>query len=75
MTDVTGPIPICPYRKSDMTPCVIDNGKYCYAMGPNYTPICVGCERGVLETGVDAPDDWELQVAQAREENARKSSA
>lgn len=56
----------CPYKKSDMTPCVITDGAICYAMNSRDEPICVGCERTPEQTGVARPADWAEQVAKAR---------
>src|SRR5215472_10963137 len=54
----------CEYKKSDMTPCVITDGAVCYAMNSRDQPICVGCERTPVQTGVLPPADWIQQVAE-----------
>ena len=43
----------CPFAKSPWTPCVIRDGTICYTLTSNDCAICVGCERGPLETDVD----------------------
>lgn len=48
----------CQFRRSDMTPCVIVDGSFCYAEDSQGRPICVGCERAPNLTGVQPPKDW-----------------
>ena len=53
----------CAFRKSDMTPCVIVDGDYCYAANLHDEPICVGCERKPKHTGVPAPASFASDLA------------
>ena len=53
----------CPHAKSPMTPCVLRDGPICFAMNVDDKPICVGCERTPKQLGVEAPADWDQQVA------------
>jgi hypothetical protein len=46
----------CDYKRSEMTPCVIEEGAVCYSAGPPLEingPVCVGCERGVSAITAD----------------------
>lgn len=45
----------CPRAKSDMTPCVVQDGPVAYAMDAADRPICAGCEKGPRVTGVPLP--------------------
>jgi hypothetical protein len=39
----------CQYKRSDMTPCVIEDGPICYSdpLSPAVAVVCVGCERTI----------------------------
>jgi len=54
---------LCPYAKSDMTPCVLRDGDICWAFGFGDAPICVGCERSPRTLGVPAPKPWPPKLA------------
>jgi len=46
----------CLFKRSDMTPCVIEDGPVCYSAGPpleHNGPVCVGCERDVDQITFD----------------------
>jgi hypothetical protein len=46
----------CLFKRSDMTPCVIEDGAVCYSAGPpieSTGPVCVGCERSVEDVNYD----------------------
>lgn len=48
----------CLFKRSDMTPCVIEDGAMCYSGdgGPvdeGHQPVCVGCERDVAAITYD----------------------
>jgi hypothetical protein len=55
-------MPKCDRKKSDMTPCVIEDGPVAYAMNSYNDPICVGCGRTPERTGVPCPDNWDELV-------------
>ena len=61
----------CPYRKSDMTPCVIIDGPICYAADSQDRPICVGCERSPEKTGIPPSPDFAAELARYKMENCR----
>lgn len=65
----------CHYKRTDMTPCVIEDGAICYSDATASGPLCVGCERTVEavnaelgERGADAiyPADVGRQSGGAR---------
>lgn len=38
---------ICPREKSEMTPCVVRDGRLAAVDDDYHGPICIGCERGL----------------------------
>lgn len=55
---------VCVRKRSSMTPCVVTDGPIAYAMtGITNAPICAGCERGPLTTGVPKPENWDADCA------------
>lgn len=64
----------CPHKRSDMTPCVIEDGDICYGFAGlhDQSPVCVGCGRGPATTGVPAPEGWDEQVRQYLDAQRRR---
>jgi hypothetical protein len=53
----------CP-EPADPTPCVKRDGPIAYGFKSvhNTAPICMGCERGPTQTGVQPPPAWDRIV-------------
>lgn len=45
--DASPPLSICPYAKSDMTPCYLKDGDIAIATTGDERKICVGCEHKI----------------------------